>query len=115
MYNLQEIVKAKKKTFIDVRSEQEFMSGHIEAPLMFRYEIRLKMEDIEQMEKPLVVYCLSGGRSSAAVGFWGRPELKKFIMAAALAICNICYPPLLFSSVSLSNTTVKNRFFHSSV
>ncbi|HRN47001.1 MAG TPA: rhodanese-like domain-containing protein [Niabella sp.] len=78
MYNLQEIVKSEKKTFIDVRSEQEFMSGHIEGAINVPlHEIRLTMEDIEQMEKPLVVYCLSGGRSSTAVGFLRQAGIEE--------------------------------------
>ncbi|MBK7099913.1 MAG: rhodanese-like domain-containing protein [Sphingobacteriales bacterium] len=78
MYNLQEIVKSEKKTFIDVRSEQEFTSGHIEGAINVPlHEIRLKMEDIEQMEKPLVIYCLSGGRSSAAVGFLRQAGIEE--------------------------------------
>lgn len=69
MNSLQKIVKADKKTFIDVRSPQEFASSHIPGAINIPlHEVRLKIDEIDQMEKPLVVYCLSGGRSSAAVG-----------------------------------------------
>lgn len=54
-------------TLLDVRTEDEFLEGHI--PGAINIEIgEMSDEDIEQLdkEKTYVLYCRSGGRSSRA-------------------------------------------------
>ncbi|ODT34847.1 MAG: hypothetical protein ABS67_03775 [Niabella sp. SCN 42-15] len=69
MQTLYEIVNSKIKTLIDVRSVQEYnvenISGAVNIPLQ---EIKDHIDEIASMQKPIVVYCLSGGRSGVAAG-----------------------------------------------
>lgn len=60
-------VLAQGATLLDVRTEDEFLDGHI--PGAINVEIgEMSDEDIEQLdkEKTYVLYCRSGGRSSRA-------------------------------------------------
>ncbi|MFA6078002.1 MAG: rhodanese-like domain-containing protein [Candidatus Paceibacterota bacterium] len=60
-------VLAQGATLLDVRTEDEFLDGHI--PGAINIEIgEMSDEDIEQLdkEKTYVLYCRSGGRSSRA-------------------------------------------------
>ncbi len=60
-------VLAQGATLLDVRTEDEFLDGHI--PGSINIEIgEMSDEDIEQLdkEKTYVLYCRSGGRSSRA-------------------------------------------------
>ncbi|GFZ34094.1 rhodanese-like domain-containing protein [Clostridium zeae] len=56
---------------LDVRTKEEFEEGHIEGAVLipadklpFRYEEILEYED-----KPILVYCQTGGRSPMATNF----------------------------------------------
>lgn len=69
MQTLQKIVNSETKTLIDVRSAQEFNGDHIRGAINIpANEIRDHVEEIATMQKPIVVYCLSGGRSGVATG-----------------------------------------------
>lgn len=77
MFSIEELVKNEAKTFLDVRTIEEYQSRRlpdaINIPL---HEIRFRIEEINEMEKPIVVYCLSGSRSSAAVSFLRQAGLE---------------------------------------
>lgn len=64
---LQEIIKNENVKFVDVRTEDEFETGHypgaINIPLQ---KLRDKTEELKKLNSPLVVYCQSGGRSYSA-------------------------------------------------
>lgn len=65
---LTDILKAKNKIIIDVRSEREFQSGHIEGALHMPYEnieslIETKIQD---KSAPIILYCAVGGRAAIA-------------------------------------------------
>ena len=69
MKTIHEIVNSEHKTIIDVRSVQEFNGNHIPGAINIPVqEIAEKSEEIAEMQKPIVVYCLSGGRSAIAAG-----------------------------------------------
>lgn len=69
MQTIHEIVNSELKTLIDVRSPQEFLSEHIQGAINIPVqEIGMKADEISSMQKPIVVYCLSGGRSAVAAG-----------------------------------------------
>lgn len=70
MHSIYELLQEDKKTVLDVRTAQEFAGNHVEGAINIPLqELRARIEEIEQMEKPIVVYCLSGGRSMSAVSF----------------------------------------------
>lgn len=58
------------KTIIDVRTSGEFMGGNaassINIPLQ---EIHLRVDEIKQMQQPIVLCCASGNRSGQATAF----------------------------------------------
>lgn len=55
-------------TIIDVRSPQEFASGHIDNALNIPLDrLQHSIEDLKEMPKPIVAYCRSGNRSGMAV------------------------------------------------
>jgi rhodanese-related sulfurtransferase len=67
MQNVIKSIKEKKGTLLDVRSPMEFEENHIPGAINIPLDIVVsKMKQISEMQKPIVVYCLSGGRSSTA-------------------------------------------------
>lgn len=63
---LQQEVIGKDVQFIDVRTEAEYANGHIDDAVninvLYRREFKEKVA-IFDIEKPIYVYCMSGGRS----------------------------------------------------
>lgn len=67
MQNIIEQIKAKKGTLLDVRSVMEFEGEHINGAINIPLDtVESKIKEIATMPKPIVVYCLSGGRSGVA-------------------------------------------------
>ncbi len=59
-----------KKIIIDVRTPEEFedgnVSGSINIPL---HEIQDRLEELKQIQGPIILCCASGGRSGQATSF----------------------------------------------
>jgi len=67
MQNVIKSIKEKKGTLLDVRSPMEFEENHIPGAINIPLDIvESSIKQISEMQKPIVVYCLSGGRSSTA-------------------------------------------------
>jgi phage shock protein E len=67
MQNIIEQIKSKKGTLLDVRSVMEFEGEHINGAINIPLDtVESKIKEIAAMPKPIVVYCLSGGRSGVA-------------------------------------------------
>lgn len=67
MQNIIEQIKAKKGTLLDVRSTMEFEGEHINGAINIPLDtVESKIKEIAAMPKPILVYCLSGGRSGVA-------------------------------------------------
>lgn len=68
--SLEQIIKERKGTIVDVRTPAEFMggsvAGSINIPLQ---ELQQRVTDIKSLQSPLVLCCASGGRSSMATGY----------------------------------------------
>ncbi|MBF4473225.1 MULTISPECIES: rhodanese-like domain-containing protein [Flavobacterium] len=64
---LENIIKEKKGSIVDVRTRQEYSGGHaagsINIPLN---EIQDRLEEIQNLESPLILCCASGNRSGQA-------------------------------------------------
>lgn len=68
MSTLKDLVKKSDTVLLDVRSNREFASGHIPGARNIPIEeVPYKTEELKSIKKPIVVYCLSGGRSGMAV------------------------------------------------
>lgn len=56
-----------KKTIIDVRTPQEFMGGHVPGSINIPVnELQQHLEQIKEMNQPIILCCASGGRSGQA-------------------------------------------------
>ena len=67
--NIQELIQQGAK-IIDVRTPEEFMGGNVPGSINIPLnEVPDRVMDFEEMEGPLILCCLSGGRSGQATGF----------------------------------------------
>jgi len=64
-------------TIIDVRTPNEYEQAHypgaVNIPLT---EVSHRLDEIKEMKQPIVMYCLSGGRSGLAVSIVKKTGLK---------------------------------------
>ncbi|MEO8149495.1 MAG: rhodanese-like domain-containing protein [Bacteroidia bacterium] len=64
---LNEILKSKNNTIIDVRTKAEFESGHVDGAINIPVsELTTKIDKIKNMPHPVVLCCASGSRSRQA-------------------------------------------------
>lgn len=70
MENIQNIIKNNQGTIVDVRTFEEFTGGNVmgskNIPLN---EIPARLEEIKNLEMPLILCCASGNRSGQATAF----------------------------------------------
>jgi rhodanese-related sulfurtransferase len=67
MQNIIQSIKEKRGTLLDVRSPMEFEAEHLPGAINIPVDtIETNLKTITTMAKPIVVYCLSGGRSGVA-------------------------------------------------
>lgn len=67
---INELINNPNATIVDVRSEGEFAGGHVEGSINIPLDtVPNRIEGFKNMSKPLIMCCLSGGRSGQAVGF----------------------------------------------
>ena len=75
--NLEQLIKEKKGTIVDVRSYEEFQSAHavdsINIPLQ---EITERMDELKKMNMPLLLCCASGNRSGMAECFLSQAGIE---------------------------------------
>lgn len=61
-------MKNNPKTIIDVRTPEEFNSGHVAGAINIPLDqVPQRLPEIRQMQTPIEVYCRSGNRSGMAV------------------------------------------------
>lgn len=78
MQNIIDQIKAKKGTLLDVRSTMEFEGDHIKGAINIPLDtVESKIKEIANMPKPIVVYCLSGGRSGVATSILQQNDIKE--------------------------------------
>lgn len=64
---LEQIIKEKQGTIVDVRTPAEFMGGNIVGSINIPLqEIPHRMDELKTLASPLVLCCASGGRSGQA-------------------------------------------------
>lgn len=72
-----EFIIKKEAIIIDVRSYEEFASGHIKNSRNFPLQIiEKKINDIKKLNKPVIVCCKSGMRSSQATSILKRNGIE---------------------------------------
>lgn len=66
----EQIIKEKKGTIVDVRTTGEFRGGHVAGSLNIPLqEIMARMDELKNLEQPLVLCCASGNRSGQATQY----------------------------------------------
>ncbi len=64
---------------IDVRTPEEYAQGHVENAINIPLQvIGNEVEKIKAFNKPVIVYCLSGGRSSSAKSFLANQGVEVY-------------------------------------
>ena len=67
--NIQDLINDKETTIVDVRTEEEFVSGNVAGSINIPLDqVIEKAEELKSMQ-PIVLCCLSGGRSGQAAAF----------------------------------------------
>jgi phage shock protein E len=68
MKTLKEAVKESETVFVDVRTKAEFNSGHIPGAKNIPLdELMGRLDELDGISGPLVLYCRSGNRSGMAL------------------------------------------------
>lgn len=68
--NVEQIIKEKKGTIVDVRTPEEFMGGHVAGSINIPlHEVPARVSELKSLSQPLVLCCASGGRSGQATMF----------------------------------------------
>ena len=65
--NIEQLIKEKKGTIVDVRAQWEFQGGNVadsvNIPL---HELHMRLEELKALNAPLILCCASGNRSGMA-------------------------------------------------
>jgi len=73
---LENIIKEKKGTIVDVRSHEEFMGGHVAGSINIPLQtIPERVEELKDLHSPLILCCASGNRSGQAQYFLSQQGL----------------------------------------
>jgi phage shock protein E len=68
MKNIKEILKKEDVTVVDVRNTWEYEEGHVNNAMNIPLnEIPARIDEFRKLNGPVIFYCRSGNRSSAAV------------------------------------------------
>ena len=66
---LHDLIKSKTATIIDVRTPEEFQSGHVPYSINIPLDtIAYQVDKLKGLSKPIILCCQSGNRSSQAFG-----------------------------------------------
>ena len=59
-----------KNTIVDVRTPSEFIAGNVEGSINIPLQdLQQRLEEIKQLQQPIILCCASGGRSGIATDF----------------------------------------------
>jgi len=72
MNNIETLIRSGKATIVDVRTREEFMSGHVTSSINIPLqEIPQRLNDLKEMNN-IILCCASGGRSGQAANYLQR-------------------------------------------
>jgi rhodanese-related sulfurtransferase len=75
--NVEQIIKEKQGTIIDVRTTSEFMGGNVEGSINIPLqEIQQRMDELKSLNQPLVLCCASGNRSGQATHYLSQQGIE---------------------------------------
>ena len=75
--NTNDIINSPSATIVDVRSEGEFAGGNVAGSINIPLnEVPHRVDEFKNMSKPLVLCCLSGGRSGQATQYLAQQGVE---------------------------------------
>ena len=83
---------------LDVRTEQEFMDGHIEGAINISYDLLIEQSEklAPYKEQDIIVYCRSGRRVQIAYNIMQEQGFKKLIdLSGHMLLWNKLHYPLV--------------------
>jgi len=74
---MNDIINSPSATIVDVRSEGEFAGGNVAGSINIPLnEVPHRVDEFKNMSKPLVLCCLSGGRSGQATQYLAQQGVE---------------------------------------
>jgi hypothetical protein len=75
--NAEQIIKEKQGTIVDVRTPSEFMGGNVAGSINIPLqEIQQRMDELKNLNQPLVLCCASGNRSGQATDYLSQQGIE---------------------------------------
>ncbi|PKD19582.1 sulfurtransferase [Salegentibacter salinarum] len=69
----EDLIKNNKGTIVDVRTVPEFQGGSVARAINIPLnEIPLRLDELKELESPLILCCASGNRSGQAANYLGN-------------------------------------------
>lgn len=88
--DIEQIIKEKTGTIVDVRTPEEFMGGHVAGSINIPLqEIPQRVEEIKALKAPLVLCCASGGRSGNATMYLSQLGVECYNAGSWLTVNHI--------------------------
>lgn len=73
----EKIIQSKQGTIVDVRTAPEFAEGHVEGSLNIPLqEVPERVDELNNLKKPLVLCCASGNRSGQAANYLSQQGIE---------------------------------------
>ncbi|WP_081912574.1 DUF6132 family protein [Salegentibacter sp. Hel_I_6] len=77
--NIEQLIKENKGTIVDVRTPNEFQSGHINNSVNIPlHELSNRYDEFSKMEKPFIMVCRSGNRSGLATEMLNKKNIEAY-------------------------------------
>ena len=75
--NAEQIIKEKQGTIVDVRTTSEFMGGNVAGSINIPLqEIQQRIDELKNLNQPLVLCCASGNRSGQATHYLSQQGIE---------------------------------------
>lgn len=98
MKNIQDILQTDTKTLLDVRTKSEYDTHHIKDAVNIPLnELPNRLKEVQEFETPIIVYCLSGGRSSSAYSFLQQSNIKEVYNGGGIGTLEMMMLPTTLS------------------
>jgi len=89
MQNIIEKIKSNQGTLLDVRSKMEFDGEHNNGTSNIPLDnLETRLQEIQKLPKPVVVYCLSGGKSSIATSILQQSGITEIFNGGGIFTLN---------------------------
>lgn len=90
---MKELLSNPQTSILDVRTAMEFEMEHINGAKNIPVnEIQFRLDEIKKLSQPIVVYCLSGGRSAMAASILKQAGINEVYNGGGIGnIKNVLY------------------------